>query len=290
MSKQCTEIDCNQKVFARGLCNSHYRVVRSQELGQCSISHCGNLIKGHGLCGTHLSRVNRHGSVDLQPKPLKYCEADGCSVQVVRAKWCKEHWKQLRTRKQCSIEGCTDNAKARGWCQKHYERWSKHQSFDDPIRVIGCKVTGCKAKHEARGYCHKHYQQTKYGVVPKVFVDCLHCNLPIEAESYSTKLHPECVKPRLDDQRYRKQFGIGLAEYNQLMTAQNGVCAICHQKGKQKLAIDHDHETGKVRGLLCGPCNRGIGLLRDSADLLREAVEYLSTPPMQLIKVNEVAA
>lgn len=290
MSKQCTEKDCDKKVFARGLCNSHYRIVRSQELGQCSITHCGNLVKGHGLCATHLSRVNRHGTVEPQPKPKKYCGADGCSVQVIKAKWCRAHWKEFRTYKQCSIEDCTDKVVARGWCSKHYYRWKRHKSFDIAQPPIGCKVDGCKEKHNALGYCHRHYQQTKYGVIPKMLVDCLHCGLPIEADSYNTKLHPQCVKPRVDDQRYRKRFGIGLAEYDALFKAQRGVCAICNKQSDKKLAVDHDHDTGEVRGLLCGACNRGIGLLKDDAQILHKAIEYLKSHPAQVLRINEAAA
>ena len=182
---------------------------------------------------------------------------------------------QIRQLGQCSIDGCTSNARARGWCSKHYSRWSRNGNFDPPKRVIGCKVSGCNEKHEARGYCHRHYQQSKYGIVPKVFVDCLHCGLSIKANSYNTKLHPECVKPRLDDQRYRKKFGISLAEYEALLIKQDSACAICKEPQRKKLAVDHDHQSGAVRGLLCGSCNRGIGLLRDNTCILRNAIDYL---------------
>jgi hypothetical protein len=80
----------------------------------------------------------------------------------------------------------------------------------------------------------------------------------------------------------KRKYGIGLAEYSQMFMAQGGKCAICgsdyggHRNAEQKaLAVDHDHKTGKVRGLLCEPCNQGIGKLKDDYKILRQAADYL---------------
>jgi hypothetical protein len=73
-------------------------------------------------------------------------------------------------------------------------------------------------------------------------------------------------------------YGLSKEDYNNLFQKQKGCCAICgiHQsESKHRLHIDHDHNTGKVRGLLCGNCNTGIGNLRDSIDLLKKAIGYL---------------
>lgn len=59
--------------------------------------------------------------------------------------------------------------------------------------------------------------------------------------------------------RYRTAYGITLDEYERLFIEQNGLCAICKAEPiKYKLAVDHDHDTGAVRGLLCPPCNRAL--------------------------------
>lgn len=80
------------------------------------------------------------------------------------------------------------------------------------------------------------------------------------------------------------KFGIVIAEYNTILEAQNGVCAICKQpetakdmrRGKVKsLAVDHNHKTGKIRGLLCDRCNTSIGKFNDDPNLIEKAVEYL---------------
>ena len=57
---------------------------------------------------------------------------------------------------------------------------------------------------------------------------------------------------------------------------QDGGCKICGTK-ESKLYVDHDHGTGKVRGLLCHCCNAGIGLLKDSPDIMQKAIQYVST-------------
>jgi hypothetical protein len=77
----------------------------------------------------------------------------------------------------------------------------------------------------------------------------------------------------------RMAFKMELEEYNQLLTQQGGVCAICRQpetrKGKFYLAVDHCHSTGVVRGLLCGRCNLVVGQMMDNPVLLRAAATYL---------------
>lgn len=75
------------------------------------------------------------------------------------------------------------------------------------------------------------------------------------------------------------RYGISVAEYSQQAESQEGVCAICFSpetiKGRKGLAIDHDHDTGKIRGLLCGNCNSILGLAEDSIPRLRSAIAYL---------------
>lgn len=90
------------------------------------------------------------------------------------------------------------------------------------------------------------------------------------------------------DYRYRSLFGITLAQYDAMLAAQGGGCAICGtppSDGEPRLAVDHDHRCcptkkrscgGCVRGLLCGNCNRGLGYFKDQADVLLRASRYLA--------------
>lgn len=76
---------------------------------------------------------------------------------------------------------------------------------------------------------------------------------------------------------YRK-YGISPRQYDKLFEKQGECCAICgkHQsKLKTTLNVDHNHETGKIRGLLCVACNRLLGYAQDNQDILREAIQYL---------------
>ena len=66
-----------------------------------------------------------------------------------------------------------------------------------------------------------------------------------------------------------------------MLDSQNGVCAVCKTKPdfktwKKRLSIDHCHVTGRVRGLLCDPCNSGIGMLKDDPSILENAIKYLA--------------
>jgi hypothetical protein len=82
---------------------------------------------------------------------------------------------------------------------------------------------------------------------------------------------------------YRRNYGIDDKTLQDMKKQQNYKCAICTDEGfligknnhTEKLAVDHDHATGKVRKLLCHNCNRALGLFKDSPELLRKAAEYV---------------
>jgi len=86
------------------------------------------------------------------------------------------------------------------------------------------------------------------------------------------------------DQHLKYGYGITIKEYKALLDNQNGLCAICLEEEKHKdkrtgkirsLAVDHDHTTGRVRGLLCSRCNRALGSFGDSIEILLRASKYL---------------
>jgi len=97
------------------------------------------------------------------------------------------------------------------------------------------------------------------------------------------KSHREAYPLNWKESDLRRKFNIGMAEYGDMLVAQGGVCAICgeketeHRNGERKmLAVDHDHDTGAIRGLLCTACNQGIGKLKDSPAILQKAIHYLA--------------
>lgn len=79
------------------------------------------------------------------------------------------------------------------------------------------------------------------------------------------------------DAYLKRKYGITEADYDALLLAQGGVCALCGKRpGKVRLAVDHDHTTGKVRGLLHVRCNRALGPFEFNEIVLQRAVNYLN--------------
>lgn len=82
-----------------------------------------------------------------------------------------------------------------------------------------------------------------------------------------------CVATR--EQHLRHKYGIDLVDYNQMLSEQDGKCKICKAEVK-RLVVDHCHITKRVRGLLCNHCNVGIGMLKESENIMREALNYIN--------------
>ena len=105
---------------------------------------------------------------------------------------------------------------------------------------------------------------------------------------YNRKRYEKGVDSRSRGSHLKQKFGITRGDYKDMMEAQGGTCAICNGKNAVRkrttfgnkpftiaLAVDHNHKTGKVRGLLCNSCNTSLGKFKDDITLLKRAIEYL---------------
>jgi ribosomal protein S17E len=80
--------------------------------------------------------------------------------------------------------------------------------------------------------------------------------------------------------RLKADYGITPEQYNTMLACQNNLCAICgkdQSQYNQRFAVDHDHNTGKIRKLLCHRCNTGIGMLDENVSILQSAINYLNS-------------
>lgn len=119
----------------------------------------------------------------------------------------------------------------------------------------------CQTEHPLDNF--ERAAQNKDGLVGK----CRPCMRAYRSQWQKTNRH-----------RIRLQtYGLTPPQYEQLWNEQGGLCAIC--KTVEPTNIDHCHQTGLVRGLLCGLCNRMLGQAQDNPDRLLAGVAYLSKPP-----------
>lgn len=80
----------------------------------------------------------------------------------------------------------------------------------------------------------------------------------------------------------KSKFGLSLEQYNELYKKQNNRCAICLcEQGKKSFHVDHDHITGKIRGLLCPCCNLALGSFKDSILVMKNAIIYLEASDVE---------
>lgn len=98
---------------------------------------------------------------------------------------------------------------------------------------------------------------------------------PCKRERYSTRYHRAYRSKKLQD-----NYGITADDYDRMLEDQGHRCAICNStktgRNDTWFCVDHDHTTGKVRGLLCNTCNRGLGLFKDDPTVLTNAINYLN--------------
>ena len=147
-----------------------------------------------------------------------------------------------------------------------------------------CSVPGCERKHCALGLCEPHYRSSrspeqrarhysphaKRGPLPGR--TCVMCGMALDAEMRADARY--CTLAcRVRAQRLRSRFGVSTEWYREQLARQDGRCAVCH--APPPLHVDHDHSTGRARGLLCLACNVTLGNVKDDPMLLRALAGYL---------------
>lgn len=109
--------------------------------------------------------------------------------------------------------------------------------------------------------------------------DCKSCRSKASLKQYYDD-HDKWKSQRAKASRkyyLKKLYNMSVEDYEKMLEQQNYKCAICgqHETQKRVLSVDHCHKTGKVRGALCAACNRGIGSLKESKEVLEAAINYL---------------
>lgn len=154
--------------------------------------------------------------------------------------------------------------------------------------IPGKKSTKCRE-------CWRKYERERYKNNPKrreqvkaqskaLWADPKRRQARLDRINARRRIDPEARQKEIDENHKLKlkRLGLTLTDYERMIEVQEDCCAIClkpeivRRLGRVvRLAIDHDHATGKIRGLLCCSCNRAIGMLRDSAENCRRAEAYL---------------
>jgi Recombination endonuclease VII len=158
-----------------------------------------------------------------------------------------------------NIPGIGQWEKAKTHCPKGHP-YTKENTYLDKTSKKGKICRRCKICVRER---RKIYQNNNYE------------KAIIAIKEYNEN-NPERVK-YWDKLSTLKKHGLTLEDYNNILKKQNNKCAICKRKNPHgiDLAIDHNHKTGKIRGLLCTNCNTALGSFKDSTKTLQNAIEYL---------------
>lgn len=142
----------------------------------------------------------------------------------------------------------------------HMGEWPKSRLTSKNGDVADCRIENLVPQRGLKGFDH---------------------TIPGDRARYS-RAHRKAYPDHYRNSELKKNFGISLEDYQRKFVEQNGVCAICEQPEKdirngqvRWLAVDHNHTSGDVRGLLCGHCNKAIGFMCDSPDRLAKAITYL---------------
>lgn len=252
----CTSDGCGDPALARWLCKYHYYKAKREGVldevapnPSTSCEHCGEPIpKGRRWGAQYCSTDCKQHATDLATKrhsvALKAARPRFCA-------WCKEELDVERETgaRYCS-RSCGDNWRNHN---KAAMRRSSLLASREPCEVCGRPIPEGRAGH------------------------AIYCSVKCKRRSRLSG-SPE-VRARAFDENIKRTHGMTTADYEAMWASQGGRCLICgtDKPGGRgnRLHVDHCHETGRIRGLLCTGCNIGLGQFKDDPARLRAAADYL---------------
>jgi hypothetical protein len=218
---------------------------------KCHVHNCTQPAVAKGLCQTHYKRVQRHGDVEQ-------ARADDWGQREKHPAY--RSWHNLRRSHRLDMQ--------ESWRD---DFWAFVKDVPEKPSNSRAQRSDSKKPWTADNFYWKEKRSSSE-----------------DRKVYMREWYKQARLANTDyylDQDLRRTYGITLEWYREQLSKQGNVCAICKQlettviRGKViAMSVDHDHNTGRARGLLCTSCNRGLGLFRDSEDILQAAIQYLKTP------------
>lgn len=231
---------------------------------RCSVTSCDRPQVGQGLCDLHYRRMKRHGNPDhTRPKDWGLRAAHPLYG----------YWSQVRRNGMPLCEA---------W---HTDFWVFVKDVGD--RPSELHFLFRPEKTVPMGPNNAIWSESKGGPAR----DAAHVGDRLTRKEWMRDYNKQrrADDPLLEMRRgLQKAHDMTLEDFELMMTMQNGVCAICGRTEHRmstagarayRLAVDHEHGTAEIRGLLCSMCNHAIGYLDDSPELLARAIAYLESPP-----------
>lgn len=264
-----------------------------KHLKQCSF--CGKKVyklanPSRGLCANCYYRERRNGSLEYVRKERQPCTVEGCVTLQVAKGYCDKHYRRFVR------EGTPVSERAENWGHSHghplYDRWRwikqrRNAAMDEGWRDdfwtfvadVGAAPT---PRHrlsridDALPIGPKNFEWRE----PKTDI------VLVDKRAHADYMRAYRIREprRFQNIALKKHYGITVEDYERMLAEQGGTCAICrrpervHSKRKgavRGLAVDHCHNSKRVRGLLCTHCNAILGQAQDSIDVLRAAIAYL---------------
>lgn len=300
-TKHCTHSDCTEPYHASGLCITHYgrlvrygdprgRVLQCSSCGTEFVRPAGRSTTCSPECSAALKKTRKKSFDQTTPRTggTRDCVVCGTSFPSRGTKLTCSPECQVKRRDDYEARRLKERSRRRetaacAWCDKAFAPKTQAKTCSPE-----CRAQYSKAQRAARGK-------------PLITRACVVCDAPFKTGGTSSRTitcSPECRgirakqllverQPKQNADRrgaknrksnlYRR-FGITEEDYLRMLDAQGHACAICGTTTPGTagvFAVDHDHTTGAVRGLLCRSCNVGIGNLGDDIARLQKAIEYL---------------
>jgi Recombination endonuclease VII len=243
------------------------------------------------------------------------CTIEGCPNQRLARGWCPKHYRRWRAyghpigtadkgprRRSCSVDGCPDSAYRASLCSVHYasagsprlkERACEH--CGDLFEPRNHSQRFCNTTCSARGKLPEEYKallrqgrKRCYACEQTKSLDefyrnksardgrtsrCKLCSAAYHADHHAKS----SVRERTRELKRAARYGLLAGDYDAILLVQGKRCAICQRppEAGEVLHVDHCHESGRVRGLLCRKCNVGLGLFSDDPARLLRAASYI---------------